>query len=447
VAGTGRFVRNAGKVTLSKHLHKSIIMESIKGQKNENDLRQRKALLILPVIIVPMLAMGFHTLGGGKGVEGVVKSPSGTGINTTLPDARFDGKKKVLTKLAFYEQADKDSVRLAQRRKNDPYYSRPAGGIALSGHPDERAQELLGKLDQLKGVLSRQEQGLSVSGVRKVGDLRVAAGDDEMGRAMEAHWRVGSVSGVGGAGEMGVGHVDPDLEKLNGIMDKILRIKYPDQERAQDTTAPAVEHRTACLVMAAPKEEGIGELPTVEEKMEKDTDAILGGGGFTELDDVPADPVAENTVEAIVAHDQTLVSGESLDMRLAQDAVVGGVLMPAGTQFAGKASLSGERLLVTVSSIRIGSSVVPVSLEVVGLDGMPGIREPGSINRDAAKESADEAAGSLGVTSFDGTIGGQAAAASVQAAKSLLSRKIRMVRVSVPAGYRVLLINKKSLNH
>lgn len=414
-------------------------MESIKGQQNERVRRQRKILLLMPVIIVPVLAMGFHSLGGGKGVPGTVKSSTGTGLNTTLPDARFDVRKKVLTKLGFYEQADKDSVRLSARRKSDPYYSRTVGGIALSGqdrHPDERAQELLGKLDQLKGVLSRQEQGLSVMpGARRAGAVGEAPGTGELAR-------VGYPRGAAG-----ITQVDPDLEKLNGIMDKILRIKYPDQERAQDTVAPPAEHRATSLVMAAPKEEGMGELPNMEEKTAGDTDEAQVGSEFMELDDITADPMPENTVEAVVAHDQTLVSGESLDMRLAQDAVVGGVLMPAGTTFVGKALLSGERLQVTVNAIRLGSRVVPVSLEVVGLDGMPGIREPGSINRDAAKESADEAANTLGVTSFDGTLGGQAAAAGLQAAKSLLSRKIRLVRVSVPAGYRVLLINKKSLNH
>jgi hypothetical protein len=447
-------------------------MESVKEQQNEKERRQRKILLLMPVIVVPMLAMGFHSLGGGR-VKGSVISSTGTGLNTALPDARFDVKKKVLTKIGLYEQADKDSVKLSERRKNDPYYSRTTEGIALSRgsdgwmknavgtvsgdrHPDERAQELLGKLDQLKGVLSRQEQGLSVM---NGGGIRRASGMGEMGGAPEALeagglGAIGNLRGAGslgavGGGGAGISQVDPDLEKLNGIMDKILRIKYPDQERAIDTAAPAADRRTASLVIAAPKEEGVGELQTVEEKVERDsvTDEMLEASGFTELDDVPTDPVPDNTVEAVVAHDQTLVSGESLDLRLAQEVIVGGVLMPAGTTFSGKASLSGERLQVTVSAIRQGSRVVPVSLEVIGLDGMAGIREPGSINRDAAKESADEAAGSLGVTSFDATLGGQAAAAGVQAAKSLLSRKIRLVRVSVPAGYRVLLINKKSLNH
>jgi len=113
----------------------------------------------------------------------------------------------------------------------------------------------------------------------------------------------------------------------------------------------------------------------------------------------------------------------------------------------GKASLSGERLMIMVSSIRVGNGVVPVSLEVIDMDGVAGIREQGSINRDVSKESADEAIGSPGVTSLDPSLGGQAAAAGLQAAKTLLSRKVRLVRVSLPAGYRVLLRNTKSVNH
>lgn len=110
----------------------------------------------------------------------------------------------------------------------------------------------------------------------------------------------------------------------------------------------------------------------------------------------------------------------------------------------GKASLSGERLLVQVSSIRLGSRSISVGLEVVDEDGVAGIREPGSLNRDAAKESLDQGIGDLGVTSLDASVGAQAAAAGIEAAKSLVSRKVRLVRVSIPAGYRVWLRNVKA---
>jgi hypothetical protein len=113
----------------------------------------------------------------------------------------------------------------------------------------------------------------------------------------------------------------------------------------------------------------------------------------------------------------------------------------------GVASLSGERLTVHVSSIRVGQAIVPVSLDVYDLDGLAGIRVPGAISRDVSKASADEALSGLGLASLDPSLGAQAASAGFQFAKSLASRKVRLVRVTVPAGYRVLLKNTKSITH
>ena len=100
--------------------------------------------------------------------------------------------------------------------------------------------------------------------------------------------------------------------------------------------------------------------------------------------------------------------------------------------------------MVSVGSIRVGNSLVPVSLEVVDLDGISGIRMPGSINRDAGKESADEAINTIGMTSVDPGLGAQVASAGLQTARSLMSRKIKLVRVSLKAGYKVLLRNVKN---
>ncbi|HEV9034974.1 MAG TPA: conjugative transposon protein TraM, partial [Puia sp.] len=156
------------------------------------------------------------------------------------------------------------------------------------------------------------------------------------------------------------------------------------------------------------------------------------------------DSLAENIIAAVVDGAQTLVSGEEVTLRTAADAMLGGIRVPNGTALSGKAILSGERLLVTINATRIGSRVVPVALEVMDMDGMTGIRVQGSITRDASKESADQAMGALGITSMDAGVAGQVTAAGFQAAKTLLSRKIRLVRVGLPAGYKVWLKNTKS---
>ena len=73
------------------------------------------------------------------------------------------------------------------------------------------------------------------------------------------------------------------------------------------------------------------------------------------------------------------------------------------------------------------------------MDGLIGIHIPGSINRDVSKESANEAITGVGMTTLDPSLAAQATSAGIQAAKSLLSKKVKLVKVTVKAGYSVLL--------
>jgi hypothetical protein len=422
-------------------------MGQVVNQPSEKERRQRRMLLLAPLIVAPLLALAFHGLGGGAGVRSVAATG---GLNMRLPEARSDPRKKALNKLGLYNKADQDSVRRVEQRKQDPYLSafannalrrqgqdsglsvgRPLGlgGTRLSGlggSGSGQADELLKKLDQLKGVLAAEKLGEPATVA--AGGLPAPASGLVIPDSYVRRPLVGLASVVQG---------DPDLEKLDEIMDKILRIKYPQEDPGRDTArlsgrAPAVAQLT-----------GIRQEEVIQGAERADTDVQ----GFIDLDDAQGPSAAlDNSIAAVVARAQTLVSGESVDFRLTQAAMLNGVSIPVGTLFSGKATLSGERLLVTVSAIRVGNGTVPVSLEVVDLDGMPGIREPGSLNRDVGKESADEAIGSLGETSLSTTVQGQATAAGLQTARNLLSRKVRLVRVSVPAGYAVLLRNTKS-NH
>ena len=112
----------------------------------------------------------------------------------------------------------------------------------------------------------------------------------------------------------------------------------------------------------------------------------------------------------------------------------------------GTASLSNERLKITINSIRCQNTILPVSLSVYDVDGIAGIYIPGSINRDVSKESADEAISTLGLTPVDESVGAQAAVAGIQAAKTLASRKIRLIRVTIKSGYQVLLKDNNQKN-
>ncbi|RYD97603.1 MAG: conjugative transposon protein TraM [Sphingobacteriales bacterium] len=103
----------------------------------------------------------------------------------------------------------------------------------------------------------------------------------------------------------------------------------------------------------------------------------------------------------------------------------------------------GERLAIEITTIRHGSSIFPVGLTVFDLDGLGGIYIPGAINRDVAKASADRSMQTLGVTTLSDSWGAQAAGAGIEAAKGLFSKKVKLVKVNLKAGYAILLKDEK----
>jgi conjugative transposon TraM protein len=154
----------------------------------------------------------------------------------------------------------------------------------------------------------------------------------------------------------------------------------------------------------------------------------------------------QNSIEASIPESQTLVSGATVKLRLLNDIFVNGIKIPKDEFVYGTASLSNERLKIIINSVRYQNNILPVSLAVYDMDGMAGIYIPGSINRDVSKQSADDAISTLGLSNVDESVGAQATVAGIQAVKTLASKKLRLVRVNLPSGYRVLLKDNNQKN-
>ncbi|MDQ2753285.1 MAG: conjugative transposon protein TraM [Bacteroidota bacterium] len=133
-----------------------------------------------------------------------------------------------------------------------------------------------------------------------------------------------------------------------------------------------------------------------------------------------------------------------MQVRLSQDIDVNGTSIENGSYVFGTASLSDERLQIKITSIQWKNNVYPVSLEVYDMDGLRGVYIPGSIGRETAKQSADRAISGMGLTSLDPSLGAQTASAGIEAVKSLIGKKIKLVRVTIPAGYHILLKDSHS---
>lgn len=146
-----------------------------------------------------------------------------------------------------------------------------------------------------------------------------------------------------------------------------------------------------------------------------------------------------NAIEAVVHTNQILVNGAVIKLRLVKDVYVNGFLIPKGSFIYGLVTLNGERLEVDISSVKNGNAIFPVKLQVYDMDGLHGIYITGAITRDVAKQSADNATQSVALNSLDPSVSAQVAGAGIEAANTLLSKKIKLVKVEVKAGYRVLL--------
>lgn len=143
----------------------------------------------------------------------------------------------------------------------------------------------------------------------------------------------------------------------------------------------------------------------------------------------------------MVDETQTLLSGATIKLRLTQDIVINGIVVPEGNLVYGRCSLSGERLQVDIQTIRYQNNLLPVNLSVYDMDGIEGIQVPGAISRDAAKQGMSQSLQSLDLYNMDPSFGAQAASAGMQTVRTLLGHKARLVKVTVRAGYPVLLAN------
>lgn len=193
---------------------------------------------------------------------------------------------------------------------------------------------------------------------------------------------------------------DPQLDRLDNMLNKVIRIQHPMDH------PPGGDANSASL-----------------------SDAVL-----------PADS-ASNAIAAVIPSDQTLTAGGTIPLRLSEDVVVHGVCIKSGAWVYGTANITGDRLLIQVRSVRDGRNLYTTDLQVYDLDGMPGVHIPDVLSQDVAKQSAVESASGLNLLTTEPGLGAEAANAGVQAARSLLTRKARLVRVSVRAGYQVLLKN------
>lgn len=178
-------------------------MEQLTAQRE----RQRKFLLILPLLILPFLTLFFWALGGGKGVQAqaVVQQK---GINTDLPEAQLSDEPQ--TKLSLYDRAEKDSVRSSG---HDPLQSLAAkdssSGISAGHKASANEAAINERLARIKQQLA-QPSAMPVSSGSSNSNSAEVERLEKMMRALQSKPAA-----------------DPQMQQLSGMLDKIIAIQNP----------------------------------------------------------------------------------------------------------------------------------------------------------------------------------------------------------------------------
>ena len=154
-------------------------------------------------------------------------------------------------------------------------------------------------------------------------------------------------------------------------------------------------------------------------------------------------------IRACIAGEQRIAAGERVRLRLIDAVRVGAATLPAGSFIYGTASINGQRLALTVSSVECGGSILPVALTAYDTDGIEGIFVPDAAERKALKDAAASMSAGIGSgISITSNAGQQVAMdltrSALSGASQYLSSKLREVRITLKAGHRLLLISSKS---
>ena len=376
-------------------------------------LKQRRFWTVLPLIVLPFVTLVFWLMGGGTVApsQSIVKAK---GLNTQLPDANLKNP-SVLDKLSFYAMADRDSVKRAEQWQMDPNYQPSASpGKTSNVNSSEASADLI---NQKITRLQRQINEPAVNMPTQKQDVVESAGDIDRLQQMVA--------------SINPKKSDPEMDALNSTLDKLLEIQHP--ERIKKENGAFINSKVFAVKAGGSNRERSYFGKSSENR----------SNGFLSEGDEAKDSLKSGTILAVVHNEQILFGGSVIKLRLLQDVFVNDERIPAGSFVFGNSSIDNERLQVAVSSIQFQHHLYPVALTVFDMDGLAGINIPGSAGREVIKQSTDQGIQAIGGLSFDPSLKAQAAAAGVNAAKSLLGKSVKRLRVTIKAGYMLLL---KDLN-
>ena len=412
----------------------------------QKHLRKRKMMIVFPLLVIPFITMAFWSLGGGKTKQTSTQISSGLNINLPNPILKDD---KQSDKLIFYDQAERDSLKLEELMRNDPYYKQIIDkGIGTTSELKKITESSSSKFNQRlnTSLYDHPVENPEDKLLQRLRDIEseISKSSNEKKVLPEKGSTIPSVSSDGELSKLNAmikdlstnGSDDPEMVQLDKTLDKILDIQHPERVKKEVINKPLPENKSILPVNTKEYRGKISLLCNVPEDTQQN--GTFFGGVST---DTPKR--TSNSIDAVIHENQLLVNGSIIKLRLVTGITVNNVSIAKGSFLFGVTRFGDERVNVEINSIRFMDLLYPVKLILYDLDGLPGIYIPGAISRDAFKQSVDNSLQLMELSTMDPSLKAQAATAGINSLKGLMSKKVKQIKVYVKAGYRVSLMDTK----
>src|SRR5690606_981974 len=245
-------------------------------QQSAKMLRKRKFLLVLPLLVLPFVTLAFWSLGGGKNGSNASEDVAQSGLNTELPEAKFNTEEKQ-DKFSIYEASEKDET--DENNSSEDIFESLSFSNANEEELDINEEQITSKLAKIEEQIN--SPALPESGYTRA-ETSAYESSSNITKDVE---RLEKLMLSFQAGE----EEDKEMEQLNEVLDKILKIQYPDLE-TEDVKNESDDMQNS----AYPLDIGGGDL----ENLNEESPSKKG-----------------NTIQATIHEDQDIVSGSVIKLR------------------------------------------------------------------------------------------------------------------------------------
>jgi conjugative transposon TraM protein len=398
-------------------------------------LKQNKALLFLPLLLMPFVVLIFYILGGGEGTGNKAGNKTATnlqGANYSIPEA--ESSIAIQDKLEAYQQQ--------RERASTRDYRILEDLDSMQG----QGQKLFLPEDTLEATADDFEEAGLNTGISTNLLSHIRQKEQEINRELNLSHnpRLSKRNPVKETGEIPV-----EREYQSGLNNNRKKTDRNQQQPSLNLQKTGIEELDKVfdenLALNAQNDSlkiHLQQISVRLQEMEK-RETMSYSLKKQSFSGFGKEPPEINLIKAEIYETATVLDGNRVKLRLLEDTWLDGKKIARNSFIYGICKISNERLHISITRFPVEEDFVPVDLTIHDLDGLPGLYVPGN----AARKVSQEVGSSTNTSSLFGFTNDPLTYAGVRAADrtaQTLLKRVRLKKVTVKKNTLVYLVNNNN---